>query len=204
MASEQLNPNLSNKKIDVLHAVQTWMGIETEHQLTAGFRDHEGSPATTRDTLLTKKVGAEWNRFRRVRAGYEAFPDETMRKLQIGQSALKTCVATQAAFVWNEVERGTDRGQAFGESLVLVDIEVAEIEAGRKQLPGYHLLDKPVNLAVNQYNGNPNSFRRPVKAYIGLFHLVTTALIEQTSDQRIPILPRPAVADGVLIPWSHK
>lgn len=203
MAIEAQDPNLSSQKIEVMHDIQTWMGLETKHQLGAGFKDHQGTPALTRDALLTQKVRAEWNRFRRARAGTETFPDETTRQLQIGHSALKTCVAAQAAFVWNEVEGGTDRGEAFGRSLVMVDIEVAEVEAGRRQLPGYELLAKPVNVAVNQYHGNPNSFRRPARAFIGLLHLASVAIIEQTSEQNGPLLPQPAVVDDILIPWNH-
>lgn len=204
MAIEAQDPNLSSQKIEAVHAIQTWMGLETKHQLEAGFKDHLGTPALTRDALLSRKVKAEWNGFRNARIGIETFPDEKIRQLRVGQRVLKTCVAAQAAFVWNAVEGGAHRGQAFGESLMMVDMEAAEIEAGRKQLPGYQLLAKPVNIAVNQYHGNPNSYHRPVRAFIGLFHLAASAIIEQANKRQELVLPQPAVVDDdVLIPWDH-
>lgn len=204
MAREQLNPNQSSQKIEAMHAVQVWFGLETKYQLSAGFKDHSGNPTHTRDNMLTTKIRAEWDQFRRARFGKEAFPSEATRKLQIGRNALKACVAAQAAYAWDEVAGGTDRDTALYATLVLLDGHVAEVEAGRRLLPDYDLLSKPVNVAVNQCDGSPNSFRKPVRAFISLAYLATTAIIEQTSEQYGPILPQPAVTDDVLIPWSHK
>jgi hypothetical protein len=203
MVTAAKDPNLSEQKIEIVHNIQAWFTAETTHQRAAGFKSGNGTPAQTRDDMLARQIRNEWNHFRRLRTGGETKIDEQTRKLQVGQGVLKACVAAQAAYAWHEVERGRAYDEALYGTLGLIDGYVTQIETG-KELPSYHLLDKPIHEAVNEYAAIPNAYYRPVSTFNNLAYLATSAIIEQYDGDKDFALPQPAVVDGdVLIPWRH-
>lgn len=204
MASERVNPNPNDQKLQVIHAIQPWLNSEVTHRKTATFLAHRGSAAETRDYLLDEEVPNEWNLFQDARLDTATEPDADRRKLQVAQNVLRACAAAQIAFIWDQVDQhDREIDEAKGHSLVAIDIFEQDWR-NRPQLPDVELLTMPIPQAVDEYDGRTGAYYRPVRVFRALLALSATAIVEQGIDASGPLLPEPGADSGVLNPWKHE